>query len=220
MAALHPDCRMLWLGFALCTGLNGPLSAAASLSVAADGADTIVFDSGNASVDPDANTLRLGKGIWIHRGDDLSIKAREATAHSLEKSRQDNVWDLISEVQILFEGTELIADKATVQFANKRLSLAKVVGVPATFAHHPKDSAQHYKGRANSIEFDDAKSTVRFAGNAWFSDGRYEISTEAVVYNVKTHVFESEAGPDDKHRVTTLIPGAKKPSPADPAASK
>jgi lipopolysaccharide transport protein LptA len=215
MAVLHPDRRALLL--ALCAGFS---SLALWAAAPQEEAEPIVFDSGNASVDPDANTLRLGKGIWIHRGHDLSIRAREATAHSLEKSRQDNVWDLNDEVEILFEGTELIANKATVRFANKRLTLANVVGVPATFSHQPRDSARQYKGRANSIEFDDTKSTVRFAGNAWFSDGRYEISTEAVVYNVKTHVFESEAGPDDKHRVTTLIPGAKKATPVDPAASK
>jgi lipopolysaccharide transport protein LptA len=157
-------------------------------------------------------TLQLIDEVLFCQGAGMSIRADQATARGKDRNVDDSQWEFRGNVRIEYQGAQLNADTATVTFANKQLGQATVVGQPATFAHQAKGSSQRNQGRARSIEFNAAKGTLRLSGGAWFSDGRNEVSTAAVVYNLADRSAASEPGSGDNRVRTTIRPEAKNPA--------
>jgi lipopolysaccharide export system protein LptA len=71
------------------------------------------------------------------------------------------------------------------------------------------------RGRAESIEYDLVKRTVRLSDDAWLSDGSNEIRGQQLVYDLREQRVEagSRAGRQDRVQIT-IRPGATPPSPA------
>lgn len=212
MAALHTDTLRRWLL---------PLLALASLGAAGGTAGTdqeLIVDSDGTQINLQANTLSMKNVSISNAQGTMSIKAMEATAHGVELNLDNSEWEFRGGVHIHFEGGELDADMARVNFTGSNIGSAQVEGLPAQFSHQAAGAAQRVQGRANTINYDVAHGLIRLSGSAWFFDGRNELNTAAVVYNL------TDRSVDVASRVRTIIRSAtskKSPAPVpDPAAAQ
>ena len=127
--------------------------------------------------------------VVITQGD-ARVEADRATATGLnfESSR----WRLEGNVRIRAEGGSLASDLATVSFENDEISVAQVVGTPASFAQQRGDRSA--EGRARQIDYDLASGRVRLSGDAWLSDGSNQITGSTLVYSMREERVVAEAG--------------------------
>lgn len=127
--------------------------------------------------------------VVITQGD-ARVEADRATASGLdfESSR----WRLEGNVRIKAEGGSLSSDLATVSFENNEISVAQVVGAPASFAQQRGDRSA--EGRARQIDYDLASGRVRLSGDAWLSDGNNQITGSTLVYSMREERVVAEAG--------------------------
>jgi len=127
--------------------------------------------------------------VVITQGD-ARVEADRATATGLnfESSR----WRLEGNVRIRAEGGSLSSDLATVSFENNEISVAQVVGAPASFAQRRGDRSA--EGRAGQIDYDLASGRVRLSGDAWLSDGSNQITGSTLVYSMREERVVAEAG--------------------------
>ena len=127
--------------------------------------------------------------VVITQGD-ARVEADRATATGLnfESSR----WRLEGNVRIRAEGGSLSSDLATVSFENDEISVAQVVGTPASFAQQRGDRSA--EGRARQIDYDLTSGRVRLSGDAWLSDGSNQITGSTLVYSMREERVVAEAG--------------------------
>ena len=95
----------------------------------------------------------------------------------------------------------LASDTADVKFAGGEIQSAAVTGAPATFEQKRKDELA--RGRANRIDYDLKRGTAEFAGDAWLSDGKTEITGETLIYSTANQRVVSQHEPV----VITIQPG-------------
>ena len=120
------------------------------------------------------------------------IKAQQTTVTGVSEGYQNSRWEFRGKVHIEFDGAIVDADNAVAVFADSQIKSIVVRGAPAQFSHLAKGSTtQRNQGRANNIDFDPARREVRFAGKAWYSDGRNEASTEQLTYNLDDRAITS-----------------------------
>jgi lipopolysaccharide export system protein LptA len=102
------------------------------------------------------------------------------------------------------------------------------VGTPATFSHLLKGATQRSQGHAQTIDYDAGKSQLRLSGAVWYSDGRNDINTSSLNYNMADRSIDSNPGAGERVQLHLLLgsgttatkPAAKPtPSPAAPARS-
>ena len=127
--------------------------------------------------------------VVITQGD-ARVEADRATATGLnfESSR----WRLEGNVRIRAEGGSLSSDLATVSFENDEISVAQVVGAPASFAQQRGNRSA--EGRARQIDYDLTSGRVRLSGDAWLSDGSNQITGSTLVYSMREERVVAEAG--------------------------
>ena len=127
--------------------------------------------------------------VVITQGD-ARVEADRATATGLdfESSR----WRLEGNVRIRAEGGSLASDLATVSFENDEISVAQVVGAPASFAQQRGNRSA--EGRARQIDYDLTSGRVRLSGDAWLSDGSNQITGSTLVYSMREERVVAEAG--------------------------
>jgi lipopolysaccharide transport protein LptA len=140
----------------------------------------IQLKASSLDFDSQKGMVRYGS-ITITQGD-IRISADHAvtTGRDFEDSR----WEFAGSVRITTPESSLASDTARVHFASGEIQDATVTGSPATFEQRREQ--QRSQGRANRIDYDLKRGTVEFAGSAWLSDGRNEVSSETLVYSTKT----------------------------------
>jgi lipopolysaccharide transport protein LptA len=198
-----------------CMGFGHVSAAASAAQLRQD--DVIVVNTGGMKISA-GNTLQLRDGITItNKQETMMIRAREADAQGTELSFNNSQWEFRGDVHIEVDGAVLDAATATVRFASNRLGSARVVGSPATFSHLLKGSTQRNQGRAGTIDYDAGKSLLRLDGGAWYSDGRNEITSPFLVYNLADRSLEKEAR-EGERVILTIRPGtATAPATPSPA---
>jgi lipopolysaccharide transport protein LptA len=163
------------------------------------------------------NGVLVFSRVVITQGD-ARVEADHATATGLdfESSR----WRLEGNVRIKAEGGSLASDLATVNFQNNEISVAQVVGKPATFAQTRGERSA--EGRANQIDYDLASGRVRLSGEAWLSDGNNQITGSTLVYSMREERVVAEAGEQGGKPVRITINPKAPPTaePQDGAAAK
>jgi lipopolysaccharide transport protein LptA len=203
VAALRTEHLVRHLLLLVATALASP----AALPAAAALAGEYRIEADGLELDYTNRTLRM-PNIVIRQDSpqgSLLIRAREATAKGTEPSFESAIWNFSGDVHIESAGGQLDADSAQLTFERNRLQHARVDGAPARFSHQLPDSAQRNRGSARRIEMDVPGSRVRLSGNAWYTDGRNEVTTEAIVYNMKDRSWESERGTAPENRVIMTI---------------
>jgi lipopolysaccharide transport protein LptA len=94
---------------------------------------------------------------------------------------EDSRWQFNGTVRITMPDASLASETADVKFAGGEIQSATVTGAPATFEQKRKDELA--RGRANRIDYDLKRGTAEFAGDAWLSDGKTELTGETLTYS-------------------------------------
>jgi lipopolysaccharide transport protein LptA len=179
----------------------------------------IDVEGSNPKVNLNAGTLMM-RDVTLRQGPGTLIRAQETSASGLGEGYENSQWEFKGAVHIEFNGAVLDADSAVAQFVGNRIQQVRVMGSPAHFSHQLKDAAQRNQGRAQTIDYNAATGQVRLAGGAWYSDGRNEVNTATMLYNVTDGSFTNESTAEDPGRVIlTIRPGKRVPPPRTPERS-
>lgn len=202
-------------GTALALGVAGATPAVAQVPRIQPNTP-ITVDARSSDFDYKKGTL-LFKAVRISQGA-LAVEADRATATGLEF--EDSRWTFEGNVRITTEDGSLRSNDARVQFANNQISNALVTGGPASFEQKRETGVA--RGRANRIEYDFGKGTVRLSEGAWLSDGKNEITGRTLVYSMRDRRVLATASEQNSERVRITINPQQKPSSAprapEPAA--
>jgi lipopolysaccharide transport protein LptA len=126
------------------------------------------------------------------------IKADRAEATGLDLGSSQ--WLLTGNVQMFLRDGELHADKATVQFANKRIESMIAEGAPAQF-EHKLENGQSAHGHAHVITFDMDHNDLQMNGDGWLSDGCNEINSSHIAYDLATQRVRADSAPGENAQV-------------------
>jgi len=212
----------------------------AFLSVASLGANAkteerppeITYDASSMEADYKTHMMRL-KDVTITYGK-MTVRADRAlaTASDFKNSR----WTFAGNVRINAEPRgNLRSDEAVVEFRDNQLKRATATGNPAEFDQKREDSNAITHGHADQIVYDVGPGTVRLSSErspddrAWVSDGRSDIRSPVIVYNLREERVEATTssgslGTDTRVHVT-IDPneapkidsgGTNKPKSSDP----
>ena len=133
-------------------------------------AASLNFDTQKGLVEYGAVTITQGE---------IRITADRAVTSGLDF--KDSSWEFSGTVRITMPDSALASDSARVKFSAGEIASAAVAGEPATFEQRRKD--QEAQGHAKRIDYDLKRGTVEFAGDAWLSDGKTELTGETLVYS-------------------------------------
>jgi lipopolysaccharide export system protein LptA len=156
----------------------------------------------------DINIVDTTRGI-------THIKADMAEANGADLGNSD--WVLTGHVQASLPQGKLRADRATVQFVNKRIASMSAQGVPAEFERSvdgsadspaPDDGANRSHGQTDSahghareIDYDLVHDLLTLKGDSWLTDGCNEINSQSIVYDIANQKVRAEAVPGDDTQV-------------------
>ena len=133
-------------------------------------ATSLNFDSQKGVVEYGAITITQGQ---------IRITADRAVTTGVDF--EDSRWQFSGTVRISMPDASLASETADVKFAGGEIQSAAVTGAPATFEQKRKDELA--RGRANRIDYDLKRGTAEFAGDAWLSDGKTELTGETLIYS-------------------------------------
>ncbi len=140
------------------------------------------------------------------------IKADVAEATGTDPGSSQ--WVLTGHVQVFIPEGQLRADKATVQFANKRIDTMTAEGAPAEF-EHALENGQTAHGHARAITLDMKHNEVQLNGDGWLSDGCREITSGHIGYDISSQRMWADSPPGDMARVHgTIRSGVSNPCAA------
>jgi lipopolysaccharide transport protein LptA len=172
-------------------------------------------------VDIDGKNARGNLATGTFRLDDVTMRqgpattVRAATAAARKGSDNNSTWDLTGGVHIEFSNVVLEADSATVVFGNRQISTVSVQGKPARFSHQQKDGRKS-EGRAATIDYDARSGNLRLAGGSWLFDGRNEVETNVLLYNLNEGTFSNDRKSEDSGRTHIVIRPANTPTVPTP----
>jgi lipopolysaccharide transport protein LptA len=176
----------------------------------------------NVSVKAQSYEMDLRSGKTIMRNvtisqDDVSITADTATGTG--QKFDDSRWEFAGNVRIQAEQRgSMHSDHAVVEFRNNRIARATIKGSPAEFEQKRSGSAETARGRAGEIVYEIGAGTVRFANDAWLSNGQNEISGPLLIYDIRLEKVQAStrAGGDQRVQIT-IVPKAEGGQRSPPA---
>jgi lipopolysaccharide transport protein LptA len=156
----------------------------------------------------DINIVDTTRGI-------THIKADLAEATGADLGNSD--WVLTGHVQASLPQGKLSADRATVQFVNKRITSMSAQGAPAEFERNADRGAQNLapgdgadrshgqidsaRGHAREIDYDLERDLLTLKGDSWLTDGCNEINSQSIVYDIANQKVRAEAVPGEDTQV-------------------
>ena len=216
--------QLLALGAAHAAGLPVALAEAATPGAAAAGTELeackepLCYTASkleaerNRMVLYDINIVDTTRGI-------THIKADLAEATGADLGNSD--WVLTGHVQASLPQGKLRADRATVQFVNKRIASMSAQGTPAEFersvdrsadnpapadgANRSHGQADNARGHAREIDYDLEHDLLTLKGDSWLTDGCNEINSQSIVYDIANQKVRAEAVPGDNTQVTGTL---------------
>jgi lipopolysaccharide transport protein LptA len=137
------------------------------------------------------------------------IKADLAEANGQDLGNSE--WVLTGHVQVFMPQGRLRADRATVQFVNKRIASMSAQGAPAEFEHSApavtqdglaadavgrgRSALESAHGHARDIDYDLEHDLLKLNGDSWLSDGCNEINSQSIVYDIANQRVQADAAP-------------------------
>lgn len=172
----------------------------------------IEVESDGAEVDARTRQLVLPKVRITQAG--YAIQADEARATGL--NFENSQWTFNGGVRISTPDGFSTADRAIVQFVQNQITELHISGQPATFEQRNPDQQMLAQGRANHIDYDLQKNTVRLNQQAWVRYGQNEFTGTTVVYDIGTQRVLASREEQQGERVRITI-NPNNGSPAPPA---
>ena len=184
----------------LAVALAGLAAAPAPAKVPAPVPQTYTFDAASSRIDYKAQT-GVFKNIKISQGK-VTVYAQQATAVGI--GEPDGLWTLIGAVRVhASPHSSLSAAKAVVQVRNQRIGEVTVTGTPALFRERAKNPHDDAEGHADRIVYDVMADTVELIHDAWLSNGRNQIRSPQIRYNIRADRIEAaSAGPGKRVHIS------------------
>lgn len=136
-----------------------------------------------------SDTLDLAGHVRVTQGAML-IESDTATAHDLRAERSR--WSFKDSVHIRTAEADLKAAAAHAVFAQGLIVDARIEGAPAEFVQLNGRPERQVRGRAGVIEYDVAAGIVKLTKQVWFSSGKDEFQSEAVIYDIRKEQMETQ----------------------------
>ena len=143
------------------------------------------------------------------------IKADMAEASGQDLSNSE--WVLTGHVQVFMPQGRLSADRATVQFVNKRIDSMSAQGSPAEFEHSGAP-AENAHGHAREIDYDLEQDLLKLNGDSWLSDGCNEITSQSIIYDIANQKVRADAVPGSDKQVQGTLHSRSGPQCTPPAS--
>ena len=203
MAVSFPDLRssrpgpggaVALLGLALLLGGNAVPAQQAQQEITLD-AESSDFDRRNERL--------LFRQVRIQQGN-IVVSADQAESRDLDFSRGS--WQFDGNVRIRSPMGDIDSARATIAFANHRLSKATADGAPARFARTmPGPEARRVTAAANRIVYDLARDELELTGQAVLRDGLREVSGGRLLYRISEDRLIASADEQGADRVRIVI---------------
>jgi lipopolysaccharide transport protein LptA len=165
-----------------------------------------------ASSDFDRRNERLVfREVRIRQGE-IMISADDAESRDLDFSRGS--WLFRGNVRISGPMGDIESDRATIDFADHRLTRATAEGEPAQFSRTmPEPDNRLVTGTARRIYYDVIDGVLELAGQAALRDGIREVTGGRLVYRIAEDRLIASADDEGTERVRIVI---SPPGEADP----
>lgn len=157
--------------------------------------------------------------VLISHGQGTRIRA--ARLSGTERAGGVSELDLTGDVHIEFRGATLDAQSAEIIFRSGELVSVQVEGSQAEFSHQFEGYARRINGRANAIRFETATGKVRFSGDTSYTDGRRDLNSDAIIYDINDGTVADDGDPTTRGRAIIRLggPDERVPSPRPPDPS-
>jgi lipopolysaccharide transport protein LptA len=183
-------------------------------------ADEIDLTADLVTSDQRKDIHELSGNVRISQGE-MSMEADKATANAMQTDHAH--WTFDRSVRIKTADANLTSDSASATFVNGQIAAAIAKGTPATFEQRNSTADKRVRGRANNIEYDFGKGTVKLTDNVWFSQGGNEFRGDTLIYYVREERVVMNPGGKEPGRVNITIrprsSGANKPAKETPGAA-
>lgn len=183
---------------AAATALLPPAGIAATLPTG----EAIDLTADLVSIDSRNDIHELSGNVRISQGE-MSMEADKATARAMQTDHSH--WTFDRSVKIRTADANLTSDSASATFANGQIAAAVAKGQPATFEQRNASAEKKVRGRANTIEYDFDKGTVKLTDNVWFSQGGNEFRGDTLIYYVRDERVVMNPGGKQSGRVNITI---------------
>lgn len=189
-------------------------------AIPASGADTpalgdiIIEDGYQPRFDPDGSwSLR---DVRLSHGRDTRITAQQARGVDKPGGRRE--LTLTGKVHIEFRDAVLDSDSAFLVLQGDRVASVSVKGSQATFSHQLSQSQRRIDGRANDIDYVASTGKVRFSGDTSFTDGRNQLATNLVIYDINNGSVGDDGDPETRVRGVFRAGESGRIAPPNPPA--
>ncbi|MDH3863452.1 MAG: hypothetical protein OEV10_05730 [Gammaproteobacteria bacterium] len=155
------------------------------------------------------NSMLMFRGLRLSQGT-IGIEAAEGKASNLDF--EDSIWQFSGNVIIDVENGHIECDAADLQFTEHQLTLATIVGTPATFELKRPGSDETTYAEAGKLRYDLLAGTIEFSEDAVITEGGNQIESNYLIYNIVEQRINAQGSPegDGKVRITYT------PKDADP----
>ena len=182
------------LAFAL---LLLPVAAAAQIT---DLRLPISLDADSTAYDG-KNSMLLFRGLRLSQGT-IGIEADEGRASNLDF--ENSIWQFSGNVVIDVENGHIECETADLQFTDHQLTLATILGKPATFELKRPGSEETTYAEAGKLRYDLLAGTIEFSEDAVITEGGNQIASQYLIYNIVEQRINAQGSPegDGKVRIT------------------
>jgi lipopolysaccharide transport protein LptA len=203
MAASSPDCRSRRAPPRLTLALLGLLALCGVQQLDAQQPQQEITLEAESSDFDRRNERLLFRQVRIQQGDTV-VSADEAESRDLDFSQGS--WLFQGNVRISSPMGDIVSARATISFANHRLSRATAEGAPASFARTMQGpEARVVTATANRIVYDLARDELELAGQAVLRDGVREVSGGRLLYRISEDRLIASADDEGTDRVRIVI---------------
>ena len=182
------------LAFAL---LLLPVAAAAQIT---DLRLPISLDADSTAYDG-KNSMLMFRGLRLSQGT-IGIEADEGRASNLDF--ENSIWQFSGNVVIDVEDGHIECETADLQFTDHQLTLATILGKPATFELKRPGSEETTYAEAGKLRYDLLAGTIEFSEDAVITEGGNQIASQYLIYNIVEQRINAQGSPegDGKVRIT------------------
>ena len=150
------------------------------------------------------NSMLMFRGLRLSQGT-IGIEADEGRASNLDF--EDSTWQFSGNVLIDVENGHIECDTADLQFIKHQLTLATIVGAPATFELRRPGSDETTYAEAGKLRYNLLEGTIEFSENAVITEGGNQIASNYLIYNIiEQRINAQSSGEGDEKVKITVIP--------------
>jgi len=207
------------MAFAIAMIAMAPLVCGTAVAAATPqlGNEEIDLTADVVRLDPRRDLHEMSGNVRISQGE-MSMEAEKATASAMQTDH--SLWTFERSVHIRTADADLQSDTASAAFANGQIAQAVAKGTPALFEQRNAAADKRVRGRANKIEYDFDKGTVKLTDNVWFAQGGNEFRGDTLIYYVRDERVVMNPGGKESGRVNITIRPRNSTNKSKPAQDK